>query len=82
MPSYCSFMNVWGSWICGMGMVLFSLLCLILAFMFIKKLYPGNNKKSEQEDNIDNSEVILKSSYANGEIDRVEFLEKKKDLEG
>ena len=81
MPCY-SFMMEWGSWICGIVMVLFCMFCLVVGFMFIKRLYPSNSKKSAQEDNIDNPVEILKSRYANGEIDRVEFLEKKKDIEG
>jgi uncharacterized membrane protein len=83
MPHFCyPFMKEWGSCICGTCMVLFSLFCLILAFMFFKRLYPNNSNKSEQKDNIDNPEVILNNRYVKGEIDRTEFLEKKKDIEG
>ena len=80
--SYYSFMMEWGSWICGMGMVLFWMFGLVVGFVFLKKLCPYFSKKSDQEDNIDNPIVILKSRYANGKIDRVEFLEKKKDIVG
>ena len=81
MPCY-SFMMEWGSWICGVGMVLFCMFCLVAGYMLLKKLCPHFNKKSAQEDNIDNPMELLKSRYANGEIDRAEFLKKKKDLEG
>lgn len=62
-----------------MGMVLFWMFSFIMGFMLLKKLCPHFSKKSDQEDN---PVEILKSRYANGEIDRVKFLEKKKDLEG
>ena len=74
-------MMEWGSWICGMGMILFWMFCLVASLMFLKQLGPHFGKKSDQEDNIVNPLEILKSRYANGEINRVEFLEKKKDLE-
>ena len=77
MPFY-SFMMEWGSWICGIGMVLFCMFCLVAGYMLLKKLCPYFSKKSDQEDNSDNPMVILKSRYANGKIERVEFQEKKK----
>ena len=77
MPFY-SFMMEWGSWICGIGMVLFCMFCLVAGYMLLKELCPYFSKKSDQEDNSDNPMVILKSRYANGKIERVEFQEKKK----
>ena len=59
-------------------MVLFVLLCLLMVFIFFKKLRSDMSKESEQEDN---PEVLLKNRYVKGEIDRAEFLEKKKDIE-
>jgi Na+-transporting methylmalonyl-CoA/oxaloacetate decarboxylase gamma subunit len=51
MPHFCyPFMKEWGSWICGMSMVLFSLFCLVSAFMLIKKLSPSDSGETEQED--------------------------------
>ena len=40
-------------------MVLFSLLCLIMAFVFFKRLCPNISKKSNQEKNIDNSICLI-----------------------
>ena len=82
MPTYCnSFMMEWGGWVCGISMVLFWIFSFVLFFTFLKKICPYFCEKSDQEDNMDNIKEILKSRYANGEIDRAEFLEKKKDLE-
>lgn len=83
MPSYYySFMREWGSWICGMGMVLFWMISFVLGYMLLKQLCPHFSKKSEQECSIDNPMEAIKSRYANGEIDKVELQEKKKDIEG
>ena len=82
MPTYCySFMMEWGSWVCGICMVLFGMFFFVVGFISLKTLCPYLSKEFAQEDDIDNPMVILKSRYANGEIDRAEFLEKKKDLE-
>jgi len=82
MPTYCnSFMMEWGSWMCGMIMILFWLFSLVLFFTFLKKICPCFCEKTNQKGNMENPNEILKSRYANGEIDRFEFLEKKKDLE-
>ena len=79
MPHFCyPFMKEWGSCVCGTCMVLFVLLCLLMVFIFFKKLRSDMSKESEQEDN---PEVLLKNRYVKGEIDRAEFLEKKKDIE-
>jgi len=80
MPCY-SFMMEWGSWICGIGLVLFGLFSVVVVYMILKSLCPHFNKKPAPEYNIDSPLEILKSRYANGEIDKVEFLEKKEDLE-
>ena len=61
-------------------MVLFWVFCFILGFILLKKLYPHFSEEC-QEDTIDKPVEILKSRYANGEIERTEFLEKKKDIE-
>ena len=51
MPHFCyPFMKEWGSCVCGASMVLFWLLCLVLAFMLIKKLSPSDSGEAEQED--------------------------------
>lgn len=82
MPCYWySFIKEWGSWICGTSMVLFWMFCFVLGYMLLKNLCPYFRKKSGKDANIDNPVAILKTYYAKGEIDRVEFLEKKKDLE-
>lgn len=49
--------------------------------MFFKRLFKRNSEKPDQGDNTDKPVEILKNRYANGEIDRAEFLKKKKDLE-
>lgn len=82
MPHFCyPFMKEWGSCVCGTCMVLFSLVCIIVGFMFFKRLFKRNSEKPDQGDNTDKPVEILKNRYANGEIDRAEFLKKKKDLE-
>lgn len=82
MTHYCySFMMEWGDWICGIGMAMFWIFSLVVTFIFLKKLCPHFSKESNQENNGDKTIEILKNRYVNGEIDRVEFAEKKKDLE-
>lgn len=80
MPNYYySFMVEWGSWICGMGMLLLVMFCLIVGFVFYKKFCLYFSEKFDQEDNVDNPKEICKNRDANGEINRDEFLEKKKN---
>jgi hypothetical protein len=54
MPGYhYSFMMEWGSWICGMGMILFGILCLVMGLILLKKLYPHFRKEFDDKNNID-----------------------------
>jgi hypothetical protein len=79
MSQYCYFfMKEWGSFVCGTCMVLFWLFSVVAAFVLIRKLYPYFFKNNDQEDN---PEGISQNLYENSEKYRLEFLEKRKDLE-
>ena len=53
MPYYCySFMMEWGGCICGVVMILFTVVCIVAVFTFFKKLYRHISGKLDSEDNI------------------------------
>ena len=60
MPNYSNlFMMEWGSWIYGIGMVLFGIFFLVVGFVFLKKLCSHFSKESDQDDNINNSICLI-----------------------
>ena len=75
-------MMQWGNYGWGMGfgwlfMAIFWIL-IILGLVYLIKLIAGGEKRATGETALD----ILKKRYANGEISKEEFEEKKKDLSG
>lgn len=63
----------------GGGMILVWLLFIAGGYFLIKALLDNNQRQSGQpEDPL----TILERRYANGEIDREEYLKRKKDLSG
>mgnify|MGYP001566718740 CR=1 FL=1 len=75
-------MMQWGDYGWGRGfgwlfMAIFWIL-IILGIVYLVKLIAGGEKRTIGDTAID----ILKKRYANGEISKEEFEEKKKDLSG
>jgi len=61
----------------GMGMMIFWwILIIVILIGFFRYYKTQKSELSEQESALD----ILKKRYANGEIDKSEFEEKKKDI--
>lgn len=69
----------WWSWGMGLGlifMIVFWIL-IILGIVYLVRLIIGAEKRGAREDS---ALDILKKRYANGEITKEEFEEKKKDI--
>lgn len=69
-------------WFYPIGMILFWILVVVVIVLLIKGVWPSKKgdhtaAKSAEESALE----ILKKRYARGEINKEEFLEKKKDLE-
>ena len=55
MPNYnYSFMMEWGSWICGLGMILLAAFCLVAGLILFKKLFPHSGNGLDKENNTNN----------------------------
>lgn len=74
----------WGSmgWLGPLGMILFWILIALLIVWLIKSLWPSSERGKGAEKPMEESALeILKKRYARGEIQKEEYLEKKRDLE-
>jgi len=72
-------MGGWG-WFGGILMVVISALIIIGVVYFIKWLVKGTRNETPSPINSSSALDILKKRYAQGEIDKQEFEEKKKDI--
>lgn len=72
-------MGWWGpmGWFGPLGMILFWVLLVIVIILLFKRNWSSKPGGLPSESALD----ILKKRYARGEINKEEFLEKKKDLE-
>ena len=65
-------------WAGGFGMILIWIILIMLIVVLVKFLMTKTNGQREQKET---PLEILKRRYAKGEIDKVEYDEKKKDLQ-
>lgn len=70
-----------GGWGGGIGMILFWILLIVVVVVLVKYLMPKTNERAEHAEHKETPMEILKRRYANGEIDKAEYEEKKKDLQ-
>jgi putative membrane protein len=77
-------MSWWGpmAWFGPVGMILFWVLLVLLIILLIRGLRSGKVIGREGGAPTESALEILKKRYARGEINKEEYLEKKKDLEG
>ena len=77
-------MGWWGpmSWFGPVGMILFWALLVLLIILLIRGLRSGKVIGRERGAPAESALDILKKRYARGEINKEEYLEKKKELEG
>ncbi len=74
-------MGGWGmGWFGGIFMIIFWILILVALVFFIKWLVQNTGRRQTGVDDGNRALEILKERYARGEIDKVEFEEKKRDL--
>jgi putative membrane protein len=76
-------MGWWGpmGWFGPVGMILFWALIILLIILLIRGLRTAKGIGREGGTAAESALDILKKRYARGEINKEEFLEKKKDLE-
>ncbi|MCU0579099.1 MAG: SHOCT domain-containing protein, partial [Desulfobacterota bacterium] len=77
-------MGWWGpmAWFGPVGMILFWVLLVLLIILLIRGLRSGKVIGRERGEPTESALEILKKRYARGEINKEEYLEKKRDLEG
>jgi putative membrane protein len=83
---YCGWgpgMMGWGQigWFWPMGMILFWVLMIIGIILLIRGFRTAKGSVREAGPAAESALEILKKRYARGEINKEEYLEKKKDLE-
>lgn len=78
---YCG----WGpgpmGWFWPMGMILFWVLMIIVVVLLIRGFRTSKGSVREAGPAAESALELLKKRYARGEINKEEYLEKKKDLE-
>jgi putative membrane protein len=85
--SYCGWgpgmMGWWGpmGWFAPLGMILFWILMIIVIVLLIRRIRTSKGNGREAGPTAESPLDILKKRYARGEINKEEYLEKKKDLE-
>ena len=65
----------WGG---SLGMIFFWVLLIVVIILLVKYLMPKTDTRAEHKET---PLEILKRRYANGEIDKAEYDEKRKDIE-
>jgi len=84
---YCGWgpgmMGWWGpmGWFAPLGMILFWVLMIIVIVLLIRRFRASKGSGGEAGSPPESALDILKKRYARGEINKEEYLEKKKDLE-
>jgi putative membrane protein len=68
-------------WFYPIGMILFWILIVVVIVLLIKGVWPSKGSEQPARAAEESALDILKKRYARGEINKEEFLEKKKDLE-
>ena len=73
----------WGptGWFAPLGMILFWVLMILVIVLLIRRIRTSKGSGRETELVAESALEILKKRYARGEINKEEYLEKKKDLE-
>lgn len=85
--SYCGWgpglMGWWGpmGWFAPLGMILFWVLMIIVIVLLIRRFRTSKGSGRETGLVAESALDILKKRYVRGEINKEEYLEKKKDLE-
>jgi putative membrane protein len=84
--SYCGWgpgMMGWGpmGWFAPLGMILFWVLMIFVIVLLIRRIRTSKGSGGEAGPVAESALEILKKRYALGEINKEEYLEKKKDLE-
>lgn len=77
-----SHMMDWGSGMGGFGIILNIIIwvAVIIGIVFLVRWMAGFAKQKDQATKEDSALEILKKRYANGEISKEEFEQKKKDI--
>ena len=81
MHWYPGMMPRWGAF-GGLIMIIFWIVIAVVAVLLIKWFISQSIGRGESKENRYTPMEILKRRYARGEIDKAEYEEKKKDLEG
>jgi len=68
-------------WFGSVGMILFWVLMIIVIVLLIRRIRTSKGSGGEAGPLPESALEILKKRYARGEINKEEYLEKKKDLE-
>jgi putative membrane protein len=73
----------WGpmGWFTPLGMILFWVLMILVIVLLIRRIRMSKGSGREAGPAAESALDILKKRYARGEINKEEYLEKKKDLE-
>ena len=73
----------WGStgWFAPLGMILFWVLIILVIVLLIRGIRTSKRSGREAGPAAESALDILKKRYARGEINKEEYLEKKKDVE-
>jgi len=83
---YCGWgpgMMGWGTmgWFGPLGMILFWVLMILVIVLLIRRIRTSKGSGREAGPASESALDILKKRYARGEINKEEYLEKKKDVE-
>jgi putative membrane protein len=65
----------WGG---GIGMIIFWIIVIVVIVLLVKRFTSQSSERIERKES---PMEILKRRYASGEIEKEEYVEKKKDLE-
>ena len=68
-------------WFAPWGMILFWVLMILVIVLLIRRIRTSKRNGREAGPAVESALEILKKRYARGEINKEEYLEKKKDLE-
>ena len=73
----------WGpmGWFAPLGMILFWVLMILVIVLLIRRIRTSKGNGPDSGPTAESALEILKKRYARGEINKEEYLEKKKDLE-